>query len=142
VIDVALRLQGCADDTEHIGAGRDFNVGADRHRRAEYAQASGERIAEAHLQLNVGGDGELHPTPSKLVQLFVSQVIAVNDVGLIADEIVRNDSLEPVAADWRDAGHMHACNEVKLAGKLQILTRHIINGIRRAEGGCRCGYHI
>jgi hypothetical protein len=41
----------------------------------------------------------------------------VNDVGLIAGESVRNNSLEPVGADWRDAGHMHAGNWVKLAGK-------------------------
>jgi hypothetical protein len=40
------------------------------------------------------------------LRLFIGQVIAVNNVGLIADEIVRNDSPEPVGADWRDAGHI------------------------------------
>src|SRR5712675_2472462 len=83
---VALVLEREPHGGEHVAARGGLDVGADRHRRAERVQPPGERVAIAHLQLDLRGGGESAAVMGDLPGDLGPDVVAVHDVEVLSDE--------------------------------------------------------
>ena len=81
------------------------------------------------------GQGETHALVEHEAQLGIGQVVAVHDVVVVAQQAFFGQSVPSVGHAGCSTRAVHAGDQTKLAGEFEVVHRHVIGRVVRAQNG-------
>ena len=133
VVRRALAGERHPDHREQVAADGRLEIDAERRRRAELAQAAGDREPVSLQHFRFGREGERYAPTDHQRELRIRQRLAMDDVVVVAKQAFGRKPVPAVGRTRLPACAMHARNEAELARQAEILLRDFVGRVVRTE---------